>query len=140
MKVPPRFQALVSEHLPRGYSLEIKPLKGGVEAYAVFTREIRLSKLVDRCDLFVFLHETGHVHNRHLHKKNKSGERADNWRDEFEADQYAIKAMRAAGIPIPHEILRHHKKLVRELIEIAHDCDDETALKYAYGKDWRKHR
>ena len=98
-----------------------------------------MEKLENRADLFVFLHEAGHVKMGHLRKSNEVNPVL--WRDEYEADQYAIAAMRACGVPIPRERLATHKGILRELIEASHEHpDEEEILKYAYGKQWRKHR
>jgi hypothetical protein len=140
------YQALVKQHLPAGYKLVCKKLSGGTAAYAIFTREIRIDHIKDREQLFIFFHEAGHVHCGHLRKANeKSG--PHNWRDEYEADQYAITAMKAAGVAVPRGILIHHKKCVREIIEAARHsdrapdhCDDDAVLRYAYGREWKKHR
>jgi hypothetical protein len=94
---------------------------------------------VDRASLFIFLHECGHVHLKHLTRAVK----LPTWREEYEADQYAIAAMRALKLPLPRERLREAKQVLRDDIvkgQHKHEEIDEEVLKYAYGKNWRYHR
>lgn len=135
-----KYGATVRKHLPAGYELKIRAMSAN-NGLAEFKRSITVdSSLEEREMLFVFLHECGHVNLRHLGKMEK---RFPLWRQEFEADQYAIKAMKADGIPIPRKQLQGNKEVLREYIDLAHDkaehVDDEV-LRYAYGRDWRKHR
>jgi Zn-dependent protease with chaperone function len=134
-----RFKHIIAQHRPAGYSIK-RPKMTALDGVAIFQREINVAKELSGPDfLFVLLHECGHVHMRHLIKDgNVVG---SSWREEYEADQYAIKAMREAGVPIPRDRLQHQKKLVRELIETSdHVADDEDVLRYAYGRNWRRHR
>jgi predicted sulfurtransferase len=135
-KVSPDYWPLIKQHMPKGFKLKFKKLRGGILAYAHFVREIVVEQVLDAKELFIFLHEAGHVHLRHVYE-----EVPENWREEYEADQYAIKAMRAAGVPVPRECVKWHKEIVRDMIEKSKEhVDDEAVLKYAYGKEWRKHR
>ena len=60
--------------------------------------------------LYTLLHEVGHVLLGHLHRTSPEN------RDEYEAEQYAISAMRSEGVPIPDTILRTAQKDVAESI------------------------
>lgn len=135
-----KYGATVRKHLPAGYELKIRAMTAH-NGLAEFKRSITIdSALEEREALFVFLHECGHVHCRHLGKMEK---RFPIWRQEYEADQYAIRAMKAEGISIPRGTLSDHREVLREYIDCAHDrgetVDDEV-LRYAYGRTWRKHR
>lgn len=136
-----KFKNIISEHKPTGYRLKHTRMKT-CDGLTTFERSIAISAELDRESpdwLFVFLHECGHVHNRHCVKDGKIvGSRA---REEYEADQYAIKAMKTYGVPVPRHRLAFQKKEVRELVELTPDEEhDEDVLRYAYGRDWRKHR
>ena len=136
-KTSDEFLHIVKEHIPSGYMLIERPMTGSLAGYALFIREINCEPITDRERLFVFLHECGHVHYGHLRK----GANAPRWLEEFEADQYAISAMKTHGISIPKHISTHHKSEVRRLIEEdGETVDDIRVLKYAYGKNWRKHQ
>lgn len=133
-----QFHDLVKSLLPAGYTLRVKPLRGSTAGYVAFTRHIRVERIEDRNDLFIYLHEVGHVRCGHIRGNDM---KRDNWLHEYEADIYAVTAMREAGIAVPREQLAHQKSLVRGLIEAdAEGCHDDAVLKYAYGREWRKHR
>lgn len=133
-----RYKAIYDQHRPTGYSLSFRklPSNNGLTEHG---RSITIhSELEPRFALFVFLHECGHVHARHLRKKTK----LPRWQEEYEADQYAIAAMREAKIPIPRAALDNHKSVLRDYIRDAKKTEeeiDEKILKYAYGREWRKH-
>jgi hypothetical protein len=135
-----KYHRIVKKHMPGGYELKLRALSAN-DGLAEFKRSITLnSHLEERAMLFVFLHECAHVHMRHLGKMEK---RKPLWLQEFEADQYAIKAMRAEGIPLPRAQLANHKSVMQEYIVTGHangDTVDDEVLRYAYGRDWRKHR
>ncbi len=131
------YRKIIKTHLPKGYRLKEITLRGNTAGYATSNREIICEPITDRERLFVFLHECGHVHNRHLRKNID----IPAWQEEYEADQYAMIAMRAEGVQIPMVILDHHKNLVRLALNIDQDgTDNVKVLRYAYGKDWRLHR
>lgn len=135
-----RYASIVNKHRPAGYMLRRRRMTA-LDGVARFERIICVSKELEGTDaLFVFLHECGHVHMKHMIGDGKvSGPR---WREEYEADQYAIQSMREGGIPVPRERLKHQKQIIRELIEPADGSEhiDDDILRYAYGKEWRKHR
>lgn len=140
MKLP-GYDHIVKQHRPAGYKLARRKMTR-LNGYARFERAIVVNRDLKGADaLFVFLHECGHVHLRHLCGEGSitTFSRA---RDEYEADQYAIKAMREAGVAIPRHTLARHKALVGELIAEAKDHEhiEDDVLRYAYGKEWRKHR
>lgn len=132
-------QSVIS-HRPAGYTVHVRKMKN-CNGLASFQRTITIDKdLRGGAAIFTFLHECGHVHSKHL---RKSARGLPLWRVEFEADQYAIKAMKKIGTPIPRATAAHHKQLMREYVEAALDKDhtteiDEDVLRYAYGRAWRK--
>lgn len=135
-----RYAHVIKEHKPTGYRLKHSRMTS-CDGLTTFERSITLSAELDRESpdwLFVFLHECGHVHNRHC---IKDGKLVPRWREEYEADQYAKKAMKRYGIAVPRDRIVTQKKNVRDLIEATPEDDhDEDVLRYAYGRDWRKHR
>ena len=131
------YERIISEHKPRGYEIRRRPLKAA-DGYAEHISRITVdSSLRGNEALFVALHEFGHVHYSHL-----AGTGLPRWLEEYEADQYAIGAMRKENIPIPRERLRHQKAEVARLIAESKTSEvpGDEVLKYAFGKDWRKHR
>jgi hypothetical protein len=135
----PEYEDIVKRHRPAGYTLteRVMPTHYGI---TVFARGITTEPLVSREALFTFLHECGHVHCRHI---SHDGQIPD-WREEYEADQYAIKAMRAEGYAVPRPRHKHGQKIVRGLIAAANKkgdhVDDEEVLRYAFGRNWRQHK
>lgn len=135
-----KYKHIIARHRPRGYKIVMRAMTQH-NGLAQFQRHITVdSSLSEREALFTFLHECGHVHHRHLTKHGASF-RSERYLDEYEADQYAIKAMRAEGIPIPKESLSDAKEVMREDIKAHHYVNiPEHILRYAYGRNWRKHR
>lgn len=132
-----KYRPIVKDHLPRGYKLKETPLRGKWAGYATSDNRIICEPIINRELLFLFLHECGHVHNKHV--PYSLGLPA--WQEEYEADQYAIEAMRALSIPIPRDRLKYQRSVVRMALELDSDgTDDIKVLKYAYGKDWKRHR
>lgn len=137
----PGFEDIVDAHRPAGYRLLRRQLRKN-DGLATYQATINVAPhLEGREALFVALHEFGHVHNRHL--RNFPGYRVlPAWQYEFEADQYAIQAMRKAGIPVPRERLAWQKEIVRDLIaqDDGSEHVPEEILRYAFGREWRKHK
>lgn len=130
-----RYGHIINEHRPKGYLLKRRKL-GDLNGYAAFQREIVVDcSLDDRTALFIFLHECGHVHHQHLRQRHH--EEVPDWQCEYEADQYAIKAMRAHKIPVPRAVLEGHKSELRALIDKAHEEVPKPVLRYAFGRHWR---
>lgn len=128
---------LIKQHRPVGWSIKNRRTTAN-DGMATLTMEITINKELKGTErLFVVLHECGHVHMRHLKGDGKMA--GPRWREEYEADQYAIGAMKKAGIPIPRERLKHHKEVVRTHIEQADGSETvpDAILKYAYGRSWK---
>lgn len=84
-------------------------------------RKIVCRPIVCRGSLYLYLHEAGHVNLQH--GKYEDGE-VPLWLIEYEAEQYAITSMRAAGVAVPREAIVAAKSYVRRCIESP--CNDET--------------
>jgi hypothetical protein len=72
--------------------------------------------------LFIFLHECAHHHLGHC----KLGYREPLWRQEFEAERWAIKTMREEGLCVPRSMIAEAKRYVAE-------CADEDLRKNRVG-------
>lgn len=141
----------VKLHLPRGWKLKWK--KGrtypGEKFYVKGHGYVRgIAHLDDRFiesiepttyyNLAVFLHECGHAQLGHVHDEGTIDYGAE---IEYEAEQYAIKAMRAMGLTVSAKYLRDAKKYVRDCVEEEPDVQHSDAvLKFAYGRKWRDYR
>ena len=94
----------------------------------------------NRYGLYVFLHECGHAH---LHHKDSHDQwaGAPEWEIEYEAETYAIKAMRSAGLSVPQKVLDEARDYVASLLE-KHGCADAPTKiwRFAYpdSKDFRR--
>ena len=133
------FEDIVKRYKPFGYEL-VRRKVSLVDAQVNSVREIVLSSSLEGRDgLFVFLHECGHIALTHLRTQKEAIPR---WQEEYEADQFAITTMRKEGVSIPKDRLNFQKSEVRRLILADGDAEvpPDAILKYAFGKEWRKHR
>lgn len=78
------------------------------------SREMYVPQPRDRHSLYVYLHECAHVHLKHIEPTSK----IPLWKQEWEAEQWAIAAMRRENIPVPRAMIAEAKKYVRECAEI----------------------
>lgn len=141
--------SVIAKHKPRGWKIiERKPEnhKGQFKIFgqwsvgiAVYdSKTIIVGTVKDRRDLFVVLHECGHVNCGHF--SNDEEGLVSTAQHEYEAEQYAIEAMRAAGIPVPRRSTFLARENVRDFIEEEADIShNEECIKFAYGSKWRKH-
>lgn len=91
--------------------------------------------VVDRFALVIFLHECGHVLLGHGRDSED-----DVAQLEYEAEKFAIDAMRANGIRVPRSSLQRAAAYVDECIRRHPDVQQtEECLKFAYGRKWREH-
>lgn len=90
--------------------------------------------VVDRESLLVYLHEVGHIELKHG---------VDHyWEElaqcEYEAETYAIKALRAYGIAVPRTYIAKAKSYVDSCIRMKPSITQtEECLRFAYGAKWR---
>lgn len=127
--------------LPRGWKLrERRKNKHGGFVYSkeqVFglacfeTRTIDVVRIETRADLFVFLHEIGHIHCGHGREASHADLSAVH---EYEAETWAIRAMRGMGFAVPRSCLAEAKAYVRGLI-VDPEQEDPAVVKFAYGAD-----
>ncbi len=154
MREPPvsRIMEIVEEHLPRGWKLierdPVAPRSQWFRAPRGKEKDFTIGlcnpgtivcpRLIDRAALYIFLHECGHAYWEHIVTEYE----LPKWLEEYEAEIYAIEAMRAAGVPMPMDVLRAAKRNIA--VCIRDDDSGETVpdivLRFAYGKGWRKHR
>lgn len=134
-----RIRAVVAKRLPRGYKLKERLPTDDLEGYASSEpKRIVCPPLIDRFALGVFLHEVGHVVLGHLRSDDLPG-----WREEYEAEQWAMKAMRAEGFRVSDEFAGRARHNVRCCIEKALDKEpdcviDEEVLRFAFPDTWRE--
>ena len=137
-----QYADIVKLHLPFGYKIVRKYIKDAHGYVTSDSREIVVSsQLVSRYALFVFLHECGHLHSKHILHHYSS---VPAWMGEYEADDYAIQAMKEHKIAIPRDLLSDQKEELRRLIKLAISTGETefpiAVLKYAFGKTWRQYR
>lgn len=77
------------------------------------TKEILSPNPATRDGLFFFLHECAHFVLRHWHVDIPV------WRQEYEAEHWAIATLRREGVPVSKEMIREAKRYVRGLV-VAH--------------------
>lgn len=101
------------------------------------TKTITTLPIINRYTLYVGLHECGHAA---LHRKDYLGNwlNTPDWQVEYEAETYAIKAMRAAGVPVPRVCLHDARDYVGSLLEKCGcaDAPDEV-WRFAHPKGRR---
>lgn len=130
-----QYKDIVKRHRPAGYKLTERMMEANY-GLTTFARSITVEPICSRFSLFTFLHECGHVHSRHIPLDGK----IPAWREEYEADQYAIKAMRAEGVPVPRAAMVRSRAILHDLIKKANDDIDTEVMRYVYGKNWRSHQ
>lgn len=145
-----KLDRIVKHRLPRGWTLKIQtpcfcsiarvvhyhsPFRVyGVLGEMYDHKVIYCLPIIDVGSLFTFLHEVGHMRCGHADTDDLPG-----WLMEYEAENWAIAAMRAEKIPVPKKIIRHAKWNVKNFVDEAEDDEviDVEVLKFAYGNKWR---
>lgn len=127
---------IARRHKPRGwkvYEVEVPPETWTTLGLADFeAKAIRTLPLTDIDGLLVFLHECAHVNLQHVPDHALPG-----WQEEYEAEQYAYAAVRAAGFSVPRRTIQEGREYVQSLLPA--DTSDVSAqvLQFVYGKNWR---
>ncbi len=144
-----KLRDIMTVHWPHGWVVyERTPInskgqfKSVVGLVAGLTRPelkiIEVSDVVCRETLYVFLHECGHVNCGHFASDDE--ESLPLAQHEYEAETYAINAMRAGGLSVPRKTLKGAREYVRKCIEEEPDrIQTKEVLKFAYGSRWRQH-
>lgn len=151
-----RLQEIARRHKPRGWKLSATgkhPNEGdGFQTIASVdwnTKTLIHPEIVDRHALVVYLHECGHVHYRH--DKDTDHHAAE---QEWEAETYAWKALRAAGIAVPRWTVKSLRRYLRNIVEGLYEKDayhspgydnadiapSDEIMRFIYGRDWRNPR
>lgn len=124
---------------PRGWKLVEKPSDGKTDGCAdMSTRTITCPPLVTEYALFVYLHEVGHVRCGHL----LAGQPGVGWLEEYEAEMWAMAAMRAVGFRITREMMNNARENVRHHLLWAdmggaHVEYDRKIVMFAFPDTWR---
>lgn len=143
-----KIRDVVRRRRPHGWRIiERAPRNGAIGMVTQTRRCIYVPPLVDESALFVFLHEVGHIVNRHLHAGPPLPGDAPGWQIEYEAEHWAIAAMRAEGFTVSREMLAAARENVRYRIEEALaagkldtqlEAIEPVALRFAAPRSWRK--
>lgn len=110
---PVRSRHIMHAYLPKGWKVKMggsyQPGASGLCAYSVRGGTIYCPFVCDDYSLYVYLHEVGHAK---LHKTTKKPSHVV----EYEAEQFAMKAMRDCGFSVRRAMLDGAKAYIREEI------------------------
>lgn len=142
-----RIRDVVRRHRPDGWRIRERPALHGCDGQAEpCRRTIFCLPLIDTDALFVFLHETAHVRFGHVYPGRATVEDLDStWLQEFEAEDYAIRTMRAEGFTVSRDNAQRARRYVRDHFLLRHDPSDldtplaHRALRFAFQAKWREH-
>ncbi len=114
-----RYYEIAKRYRPKGVKIRFKRVfNAPAEAYAMLkqdgTKEIYTPRPDCRDGLFYYLHECAHVILRHLYMED-----LPIWKQEYEAEMWAIATMRREGIPVSRKMLKEAKKYVKACIKEA---------------------
>ena len=127
-----KYREIVRRHLPRGARLtETEKMPKGIGGEVSECKHIKCFPIECRWSLMLFLHECGHLRLQHF----KTDHGAPRWREEYEANKYAIDAMRSEGLPLSRPCVTEFKSNIAQFIHLAVDqgehIDDEDVLRFA---------
>jgi len=115
-----RFAEVAKRYRPAKTVVLFRKDKQFIPAHAVIhadgTRELYVPSPVCRESLFIYLHECGHMHLGHCKPTYKE----PLWKQEWEAEQWAIAAMRRERLPVPRSMITRAKLYIKECIEVDH--------------------
>lgn len=138
-----RIREVVSRRKPRGWKLVEKTASKHLDGLADgFTKTIYCRPILTPYALFRYLHEVGHIHCRHT--TVPPDDETPDWQSEYEAEMWAIAAMRAEGFRVTGEMMENARYNVGIHIGVAEQRSDgatidEDILKFAFPKSWRNH-
>lgn len=99
---------------PRGVTVRFRKDDYLIPAHATVlkdgSKEMYVPFPKTREALFIFLHECAHHHLGHL----KPGYSEPMWRQEYEAEHWAMATMRAEGLRVPRSMIAEAKRYVME--------------------------
>jgi len=123
---------------PRGWIVVERPPTDNLFGCSYWNgKKITCPPLVDRFALGVLFHEYGHVYLQH-HAETCAPE----FFQEYEAEIWAIAALRSKGFYVPKKFIEEARQNVGRAIE-RYKGDyppDEKILKFAYGAHWRDYQ
>lgn len=144
--VEQRVRDVARRRTPRGWSvIERKPRHETLGMVKLRSHVIYVPPLVDEDALFVLLHEVAHIENRHMIDDSRDSEAPPSWQLEFEAETWAIAAMRAEGFTVSHDMVDAARLNVRHRVQEAaatrrleRDLEKTgpAALKFAFPHSW----
>lgn len=142
-----RVRAAARRRRPRGWAVvERTPRNDVLGMVNLHSRAIYVPPLVDADALFVLLHEVGHIENHHLAEDTRDPDVPPSWQLEYEAETWAIAAMRAEGFTVGHRMMDAARLNVRHRLQEAaarSRLDGElektglAAVKFAFPDAWR---
>lgn len=122
----PRLIQIANRYRPPGVKFIFREGNQLTPAHAVQhadgSREIHTPVPDTREALYIYLHEVGHMTLGHCRPTSK----LPNWREEYEAEMWAIQTMRREGIPVPRRMIIEAKKYIRSYLKI----DKEAVVPY----------
>jgi hypothetical protein len=129
-----RIGEIVARATPRGWVVvrDMPPPagapRGSILAYACSDPpEIHIPEEYDRYNLCLFLHEVGHIAMGHMRSE------IANYREEYEAERYAIAACRAAKIPVPRAYVARAKRYVADCAHLSDEEIDPDVARWIRG-------
>lgn len=104
---------IATKYTPPNVTVKYRKSLSGVARFATTTLEAPEPKT--RASLYIYLHECAHFHLEHWNRKKPR------YVQEYEAEQWATKTMRAEGIPVPKKMLDRAKAYVTRKVIQAQD-------------------
>lgn len=132
---------IVARHLPAGYrvlELARHEASGTGVTHRTERKTVECPPIRDRYALAVLAHEIGHLVLGHCWRAEPG------WLQEYEADMWAIEALRAEGVSVCETFRGQSRVSVREHVDaaLAKDPDadiDAKVLRWAFPDSWREY-
>jgi hypothetical protein len=109
-----RLIKIAKKYRPRGVSVKFRKDQYLTPAHAAILHDgskvLYVPKPESREALFIFLHECAHHHLGHCKPEYKE----PLWRQEYEAEMWAIRTMRFEGLRVPRAMIAEAKRYVAE--------------------------
>jgi hypothetical protein len=137
-----RIREVVKNRTPKGFTVIERVPRHNADGMTTSGGVIYVPPLISLDALFVFLHEVGHAVNGHVHA-DRCNEPV--WQHEYEAEAWAIAAMRAEGFRVGRALLAAARAnvaghILRAIAADRFEVDGfgPAAVKFAFPKTWRK--